>query len=148
LLFLVPRSRTVTGQTKPTHIPHPQHGAIRVLHIEDDPRVTKAVARRLRLEGYEVISAASGDEAIQRVEDGLLPNLILTDYHLPLEMTGDQVITEIATRLGFKPPTIMLESSRGPEVEGLRSAADRIFAKPADMDVVLREIGRLLGTRV
>lgn len=79
----------------------PTHGAIKVLHIEDDPSVARSMARLLRLHGYEVISATSGDEAIQLVEDGLVPDLILTDYHLPLEMTCDQVITEIETRLGF-----------------------------------------------
>ena len=128
--------------------PTPQHGgAIKVLHIEDDPGVARSVARLLRLQGYEVISAASGDEAIQLVEDGLVPDLILTDHHLPLGMTGGQVITEIETRLGFKPPTIVLASLPGP-CERTKSVADTIFAKPADMNEVLGEIGRLLGTRI
>jgi CheY-like chemotaxis protein len=124
----------------------PTHGAIKVLHIEDDPSVTKSVARLLRLHGYEVISAASGDEAIQLVEDGLIPELILSDYHLPCQMTCDQVITEIETRQGFKPPTIVLASVSGIESEKMRSVADRVFAKPADMHAVFREIARLLGT--
>ncbi len=129
--------------------PTPRHrGAIKVLHIEDDSGVARSVARVLRLQGYEVISAASGDDSIQLVEDGLIPDLILTDYHLPSGMTGDQVITEIETRLGFKPPTIMLASVRAPCVDEIQSVANRVFAKPADMDAVLREMGRLLGTRV
>jgi DNA-binding response OmpR family regulator len=129
-------------------IPTPQRaGAIKVLHIEDDPSVARSMARLLRAYGYEVIGAASGDEAIQLVEDGLLPGLILTDYHLPLDMTGEQVVTEVATRLGFKPPTIMLSSVPGPEVEKMRSVADRIFAKPGDIDVLLSEIKYLLDTR-
>jgi CheY-like chemotaxis protein len=126
----------------------PTHGAIKVLHIEDDPGVTRSVARLLRLRGYEVISAASADAAIQLVEDGLIPELILSDYHLPCEMTCDQVITEIETRLGFRPPTIVLASVAGIENEKMRSVADRVFAKPADMDVVFREIASLLGTQV
>jgi DNA-binding response OmpR family regulator len=72
--------------------------------------------------------------------------LILTDYHLPQDITGDQIVTEITTRLGFKPPTIMLASLPGPQVEKVKSVADRIFAKPADMHEVLDEIGRLIGT--
>lgn len=86
---------------------------------------------------------ASGDEAIQLVEDGLIPDLILTDYCVPLRVTGDQVITEIVTRLGFKPPTILLASARGIST----SVADRVFSKPADLDAVIREIERLIGTR-
>ena len=127
-----------------TDAPAPQHGhSIKVLHIEDDPSVAKAVARMLGLHGYEVISAASGDEAIRLVENGLIPDLILTDYYLPLQMTGDQVVIEIATRLGFKPPTILLASA--PRIG--TSVADRVFSKPADMDAVVREIERLIGTR-
>ena len=129
--------------------PTPRHGdAIKVLHIEDDPSVARSVARLLRLHGYEVMSAASGDRAIQLVEEGLIPDLILTDYHLPSGLAGDQVITEIETRLGFKPPTLMLAGIRGACIEKMNSVADRIFAKPADMDVVLQEMARLLGTRV
>jgi CheY-like chemotaxis protein len=120
----------------------------KVLHIEDDPSVSRSVARLLRLHGYEVISAASGDEAIQLVEHGLIPELILSDYHLPLEMTCDRVITEIETRLGFKPPTIVLASVSGIESETMRSVADRVFVKPADMDVLFRKIASLLGTQV
>jgi hypothetical protein len=58
-------------------------------------------------------------------------------------MTGDQVVIEIATRLGFKPPTILLASAPGIAA----SVADRVFSKPADMDAVVREIERLIGTR-
>ena len=127
----------------------PRHGGgVKVLHIEDDRSVARSVARLLRLQGYEVMSAVSGDHAIQLIEDGLIPHLILTDYHLPSGLAGDQVITEIETRLGFKPPTLMLASVRGPCVEKMKPVADRIFAKPADMDVVLQEMARLLGTRV
>jgi CheY-like chemotaxis protein len=123
----------------------PHHGApIKILHIEEHPSVARAMARLLRLHGYEVISAGSGDEAIQLIEDGLIPDLILTDYCLPLQMTGDQVVIEIKTRLGFKPPTILLASAPGISA----SVADRVFSKPADMDAVVCEIERLLGTRI
>ena len=110
------------------------------------------VLMRFRRKRHPEISldepAASGDEAIQLVEDGLIPELILSDYHLPREMTCDQVITEIETRLGFKPPTIVLASVSGIESETMRSVADRVFVKPADMDVLFRKIASLLGTQV
>jgi DNA-binding response OmpR family regulator len=124
----------------------PRIDPVVVLHIEDDRSVARAMARILRLQGYEVAGAVSSDEAIHLVVDGLVPDLILTDYHLPQDITGEQIVTEIETRLGFKPPTIMLASLPGPQVEKAKSVVDRIFAKPADMDEVLSEIGRLLGT--
>lgn len=137
----------MTEEAKTTRIA-PQHGTpIKILHIDDDPSVACSMARLLRVHGYEVISAGSGDDAIQLIEDSLIPDLILTDYHLSLEMTGDQVVTEIATRLGFKPPTLMLTSDPDPEVDKLRSVVDRIFDKPLAANVLLREIEYLLDAR-
>jgi CheY-like chemotaxis protein len=118
---------------------------LKVLHIEDDPGFARAVARLLRTEGYEVISAATGAGAVQAVENGLVPDVILADYHLPFEMTGDQVVAEITTRLGFRPPTIILASVGSPNVEKVMAVADRIFEKPADMLLVLREMQHLLS---
>ena len=120
---------------------------LKVLHIEDDLSVARAVARLLRIKGFEVTSAASGAEAVQVVENGLVPDVILTDYHLPFEMTGDQVVAEITTRLGFRPPTIMLASVQYPGAEKVMSVTDRVFEKPADMLLVVREIQLLLSAR-
>jgi CheY-like chemotaxis protein len=53
----------------------------------------RAVARLLRLQGYAVTSAVSGDQAIHLVENGLVPDLILTDYRL-------EVLNEIRRLLG------------------------------------------------
>jgi CheY-like chemotaxis protein len=124
----------------------PRIDPVVVMHIEDDPSVARAVARLLRIRGYEVVSAVSSDAAIHLVEAGLVPDLILTDYRLPQDITGDQIVMQITTRLGFKPPTVMLASLPGPAAGQVRSVADRILAKPADMDEVFSEIGRLLGT--
>jgi CheY-like chemotaxis protein len=134
---------TVTDEPKTTRVALQHGAAIKILHIEDDPSVGRALARLLRLYGYEVMSAASGDEAIQLVEDGLIPDLILTDYYLPREITGDQVVIEITTRLGFKPPTILLASA--PDIAA--SVADRVFSKPADRGAVIREMEQLTGRR-
>jgi hypothetical protein len=71
----------------------------------------------------------------------------MADYHLPFHITGDQVITEIATRLGFKPLTIMLASVPSPSVEKVMSVADRMFEKPPDMLSVISEIQHLLRAR-
>jgi PAS domain S-box-containing protein len=122
-------------------------GAIKVLHIEDDPSVARSMARVLRLEGYEVASAATRDEAMQHLEiHGLRPDLILTDSQLRMGFTSDQIVAEIAARLQFRPPTIMLTGAANQQGEHARSFADRILAKPVDIKVLLREIERLLSS--
>jgi two-component system, sensor histidine kinase len=130
-------------------IPAPRlRAAFKVLHIEDDPAVATCIARVLRASGCEVASAATRDEAMQHLEvHGFRPDVILTDYQLQLGVTGDVVVAEIAARLKFKPPTIMLTGIASQQVAGAHSFADRILAKPVDINVLLREIENLVHER-
>jgi DNA-binding response OmpR family regulator len=121
---------------------------IKVLHIEDDPSVARSMARVLRQRGFEVASAATRDEVIRHLEvEGFHPDLILTDFQLGLGFTADIIVAEIAARLHFKPPTIMMTGIAGHNVQSACSFADRILAKPVDIHVLLHEIDGLLGTR-
>jgi CheY-like chemotaxis protein len=123
-------------------------GAVKVLHIEDDPGVARSIARALRLGGYEVISAATRDEVMQHLEvHGLRPDLILTDFQLGTDITGNMIVAEIAARLQFKPPTILLTGVSGPRVEHAKACADRVLTKPVDISVLLRAIEDLLAAR-
>jgi len=131
----------------PVLIPMRSTGSIKVLHIEDDPGVARSMAMLLRLEGYEVFSVATRDEAMQQVEvHGLRPHLILSDFQLPMGFRGDEIVAEIAARLGFKPPTIMLTGDTADKhVEKAKLVADRILPKPVDVNALLREIKSLLN---
>ena len=118
-----------------------------MLHIEDDPGILRSMDMVLRLEGYEVIGAASRDEAMEHVGvHGLRPDLILCDFQLPLGFTGDQIVAEIAALLEFKPPTVMLTGDIADRhVEKAKLVADRILPKPVDINLLFREIEALLG---
>ncbi len=67
---LLPRGNmpdvVAVGIKIPVLVAAPVGGAIKVLHIEDDPGVARSMAMLLRLEGYEVFSAATRDEAMQK----------------------------------------------------------------------------------
>ena len=127
-------------------VAHPVSG-IQLLHIEDDPGVARSMAMLLRLEGYNVIGAASRDEALQHIEvHGLRPDLILCDFQLPLGITGDEIVAEIASLLNHKPPTIMLTGDISDRhIERALKIADRILAKPVDINLLLRELEILLN---
>jgi DNA-binding response OmpR family regulator len=60
-------------------------------------------------------------------------------------VTGDVVVAEIAARLQFRPPTIVLTGVASPRDAGAKSFADRTLAKPVDINALLREIESLLG---
>ena len=61
----------------------PQRPEKPVLLIEDNPDVQEAMATLLRVEGYEVVCAADGEEAIEHLRSGLDPCLILLDIMMP-----------------------------------------------------------------
>ncbi len=121
----------------------------RVLHIEDDPGILRSMAMVLRLEGYEVIGAASRDEALEQVAvHGLRPDLILSDFQLPMGFTGDQIVAEIAAHLEYKPPTVILTGDLSEQhMKKAKLIADRILPKPVNLNLLLREFEALLGKR-
>jgi DNA-binding response OmpR family regulator len=128
--------------------PATQPGANRILHIEDDPSVAQSVARVLRLRGFEVASAATREEVVRHLEvNGFNPDLILTDLQLGPDVMAETLVAEIAARLRFKPPVIVISGTSGQNREHARSFADRILTKPVDIQVLLREIAGLLGAR-
>ena len=107
------------------------------------------MAMLLGLEGYEVIGAASRDEAVELIKRGdLRPDLILSDFQLPMGFTGAEIIAEITSLLGCKTPTIILTGDIGDrQVAQARLIADRIMRKPVDVEMLLREMDTLLSTR-
>lgn len=119
----------------------------KVLHIEDDPGVATSMAMLLRLEGYEVISAASRDEVVQLIDGhGLRPDLILCDYQLPMGFTGVDILAELGALLPVKPPAILLTGDMvDNHLEKAKVIADRILPKPVDVSVLLRHMAALLG---
>jgi two-component system CheB/CheR fusion protein len=134
----------------PAAMPAPAIRTAKILHIEDEPSVAQSMAMLLRLEGYEVIGAASRDEALQHIQiHGVRPDLILSDYQLPMGFSGDEIVAEIAAWLHFKPPTIILSGDIDQKhMQKARLSADRILPKPVDIGLLLSEMDQLIGKRL
>lgn len=110
----------------------PRQGWIRpirtVLVVDDEQRIAEAVAMNLELEGYQVITAGSGEEAIEKVTRDM-PDLVILDVMMP-EVDGFETlrrIREISTT-----PVIMLtvRGDEGDKVRGLDLGADDYMTKP------------------
>lgn len=99
-----------------------------MLVVDDEPRMIHFIRLNLEHDGYEVIEATSGTEALDNLRDRL-PDLILLDVMMP-EMDGFetlQLLREISTV-----PVIML-TAKGEEedrVRGLELGADDYITKP------------------
>jgi two-component system KDP operon response regulator KdpE len=99
-----------------------------ILVVDDEPRMRRFIHMNLDLEGYRVIEAENGYEAVNRVREDL-PDLVLLDVMMP-EMDGFEALRII--RQTSNVPVIML-TVKGEEedrVQGLELGADDYVTKP------------------
>ena len=111
----------------------------RILVVEDDTELCELVAGRLRETGYEVDIAATGVEALQRVE-AHVPDLVILDIMLP-ELDG----LEVCRRLRADHPLlyiIMLTARTGEidRVVGLEVGADDYVSKPFSLQELVARV--------
>src|SRR5919204_5200732 len=116
---------------------------MKVLVADDDVDLLDITTYALRREGYRVVAAVDGKQALQRWEEES-PNLVLLELNLP-KLDGLEVCRQI--RRVSETPVILLSSRTGEEdvVRGFQSGADDFVAKPfsvrqlhARMQAVLR----------
>lgn len=101
----------------------------RILIIDDEAVIRKAIRMSCEKEGYEVIEAENGTEALRQVESGR-PDLVLLDLMLP-DISGFDVCRELR-KTGSKVPVIIL-SAKTEEIDivvGLEIGADDYITKP------------------
>jgi len=111
----------------------------KILVIEDDADINQLLARILKREGYEVIQAYSGTEAILLLEKDV-PDLILLDLMLP-GMSGEKVTEYVRKEKGYNVPIIVLSAKNALEhkVELMTMGADDYITKPFEpQEVVVR----------
>jgi two-component sensor histidine kinase len=82
---------------------------VRVLYVDDDPGIARLVQKALRRHGYEVEHAASGAEALARIDQGGIDAVAL-DHYMP-GGTGLDVLAELAKRP--EPPPVVYVTSSG-----------------------------------
>lgn len=122
-----------------------------VLHVEDDEELAASVARLLRAEGFEALTAADGASALARIAHGRAPDVLIMDVNLPGEMDGADVAQEVCHALGHVVPTIFLSGELSNVGLPWLPGAPLLFAaKPIDADVLVKvvesfaEIGRFI----
>ena len=124
---------------------------LKVLVVEDEPLISEMIAKSLKLEGYQVDSAKTGEEGLQKVKE-VSPDLVLLDVLLP-KIDGWEVLTRMRDDSRTKSiPIIMLTalSDEKSKVQGLRGGADDYVTKPfsslelmARVEAVLKRADRV-----
>jgi DNA-binding response OmpR family regulator len=117
----------------------------KILIVDDEPNVLRLIGYALEIEGYEIVTAMSGMEALSKVETEQ-PDLVILDIMLP-RMSG----VEVCQQLRSKPETVSLPiimlSARAQvadKVKGLQAGADEYVTKPVDSDEIVARVAALL----
>src|SRR4030066_2294484 len=118
----------------------------KILVVDDEPNVLRMVSYNLQTEGFEVVVAQSGNEALIKVLTEK-PVLVLLDVMLP-DMSGVEVCEELRKRQEtLDLPIIMLSAlSQIPDkITGLEAGADEYITKPISQEELVARINALLG---
>src|SRR5580658_9037590 len=112
----------------------------RILVVDDEPSIRKYLQTLLELDGYQVASVASGREALEQVQEGERPDLIILDV-LMQEMNGLDTLRELM-QVDRTLNVVMLSCSNEVTtvVEAIRLGAQDYLTKPfekAELDAAL-----------
>jgi two-component system KDP operon response regulator KdpE len=103
-----------------------------VLVADDEPRITKLVSIALGEEGFRVITASGGEEALRKAEE-YRPDVVLLDIVMP-DLDGIEVMRQLRTS---RPVPVILLTAKGStadKTKGLDLGADDYVAKPFHPD--------------
>ena len=116
-----------------------------ILIVEDEADLALMLRYNLEAEGFRVTAAASGDEAVEAIQQGV-PDLILLDWMLP-GLSGIELCRRWRSREETSRVPIIMITARGEEEERVRvlaTGADDYVVKPFSVPELLARIQALL----
>ncbi|MDD5866473.1 response regulator transcription factor [Lachnospiraceae bacterium YH-ros2228] len=115
----------------------------KILIVDDEPRIRKLVRDFLTREGYEVLEAGDGAEALHVFNTQHDLNLIILDVMMP-KMNGYEVLKKI--RETSKIPIIMLtaKTSEEDELQGFNLGVDEYIGKPFSPKILVARVNAVI----
>ena|SRR5947209_5145822 len=113
-----------------------------ILTADDDPQLLRLITRNLQFEGYEVLQASDGQQALEQIETHM-PDLILLDVMMP-RIDGFTVCHRVRE---FSAVPIIIVTARGQDqdkIRGLDLGADDYLTKPFSVDELLARVRAVL----
>ncbi len=117
----------------------------RVLVVDDEIYIVHILEFTLTMEGYEVLTAADGEEALRRIANDS-PDLVVLDIMMP-RMDGYEVLRRLRADDEFRHLPVILLSAKGRPIDretGLEIGADDYIVKPFSPRRLLEKIHDLL----
>jgi PAS domain S-box-containing protein len=128
--------------------PEAQAASARILLVDDHDGVRNATAMLLRVEGFEVLCAASLDEARQALRENPRIDLVIADYHLQKGETGIEVIAAAREAAGERLGAVLISGDTSSTLRDVQ-ATDRlrIASKPINANELLSIITQFLSEK-
>src|SRR5262249_28020423 len=117
----------------------------KTLVVDDSPTDLRLVSNALQRHGYAVVTAADGDEALEKATHDI-PDLIVLDVVMP-KKNGFQVCRQLKTTPATKDIKILLLTSKSQESDkfwGIKQGADGYMTKPFAEEELLTQVAELL----
>ncbi len=118
--------------------------ARKILIADDEPDILEILKYNLTNEGYEVVTAKDGDEALEKAKRNQ-PDLIILDVMMP-KKTGVEVCQLLRAQPAFKDTLIIFltaVSDEGTQIKGLETGADDYLGKPISPKVFMSRVNAL-----
>jgi two-component system alkaline phosphatase synthesis response regulator PhoP len=116
----------------------------KILIADDEPDIVEVIQYNLVKEGYEVMTARDGDEALAKAKSGH-PDLIVLDIMMP-KKNGMEVCEILRSQASFKDSLIIFLTAlndEGSHIKGLESGADDYVSKPVSPKVLISRVNAL-----
>jgi DNA-binding response OmpR family regulator len=120
-------------------------GKQRILLVDDEPSIVKMVGKRLEVEGFDVLIAMDGQEAVKLAQTEK-PDLMILDLMLP-KLNGYEVCSLLKQDERYKKIPIIMFSAKAQEKDeklGIECGADAYIRKPFKAQELLDQIRTLL----
>ena len=117
-----------------------------VLIVEDEFAIADLLETALTDEGYRVIKAANGRQGLERLGEGPPPDVVISDFMMPV-LDGAGLVQAMRQRAGQPAPPIIIMSSM-PEAN-VRARIDRYAAfvrKPFQISALMQLVASVLGS--
>lgn len=116
----------------------------KILIVDDEPNIRETISFILEMEGYDVVTASDGDEAIEMAQEHL-PKVMLLDVMMPRK-NGYEVAQILREDERFKDLYIIILTAKGQRMDeqnALNAGANIYLSKPFDDEKILSIIEEL-----
>jgi len=121
---------------------------MRALVVDDDASIQQILELALSSEGYEVVTASNGPEALEKARK-IIPDIIILDVMMPF-VDGIQVAEALHNDKQLSRTPIIMLTARTTDVDvwaGWRAGAASYLTKPVDFELLFSEIERVIADR-